>query len=112
LQGEERFINVMPIKEAWEVNSKENARIFYGMEEGGLLKNARDEKDIQEGMKNVPCMTRMEWCGKKIELVNHVGAIITKGRIVTCDIREHILDNHLGEVDVGVTILNCPNDRS
>jgi hypothetical protein len=55
----------------------------------------------QEGMKNVPCMKRMEWQGKKCELVNHVGEIIVEGKIVTYDPREPILDDELGELTVG-----------
>jgi hypothetical protein len=35
----------------------------------------------QEGMKNVLCMKRMEWWGRKCELVNHVGEIIVEGRL-------------------------------
>ncbi len=81
------------------------------MEEGGSLKSERGEKDIQEGMNNVPS-TRMEWHGNKCELVNHVGEIIIEGRIVMCDLKEHVLENDLGEVDVGVIILSCPNDKS
>ncbi len=63
-------------------------------------------------MKNVPCMKRMEWCGRKCELVNHVGEITAKGRIVACDPRKPILDDNLGETEVGVTILSCPKDTS
>jgi hypothetical protein len=44
--------------------------------------------------------------------VNHVGEIIIEGRIVMCDLKEHVLENDLGEVDVGVIILSCPNDKS
>jgi hypothetical protein len=62
-------------------------------------------------MKNVPCMKRMEWRARKCELVNHVGEIIVEGRIVAYDPREPILDNDLDETNVGVIILNCPNDN-
>jgi hypothetical protein len=44
--------------------------------------------------------------------VNHVGEMIAEGRIVACDLRELVLDDNLGETNVRVTILNCPNDRS
>ncbi len=54
----------------------------------------------------------MEWRGRKCELVNHIGKMIVEGRIVTCDPKKLILDNNLGEIDVGVTILSCANDRS
>ncbi len=64
----------------------------------------------QEGMKNVLCMKRMEWWGRKCELVNHVGETIVEGRIVACDPREPILDDDLGEIDIGVTILKYPKD--
>jgi hypothetical protein len=30
------------------------------MEEGGLSTSVKGEEDMQEGMKNVPCMKRME----------------------------------------------------
>jgi hypothetical protein len=38
--------------------------------------------------------------------------MIIERRIVTCDPKEHILDNNPGEIDVGVMILSCANDRS
>jgi hypothetical protein len=82
------------------------------MEEGGPSRNGRGEEDIHERMNYVPCMKRMEWHGRKCGLVNHVGEMIVKGRIIACDLRELVLDDDLGETNVGVTILNCPNDRS
>jgi hypothetical protein len=97
LEGEERFTNAAPIKEACEVSLKENVRITNGMEEGGPSRSSRGEEDIHEEMKYVPCMKRMEWHGRKCELVNHVGEMI-----VACDPRELVLDNNLGETDVGV----------
>jgi hypothetical protein len=55
----------------------------------------------------------MQWHGRKCALVNDVGEmIIAKGRIVMCDLRELVLNDDLGETDVGVTILSYPNDRS
>ncbi len=63
-------------------------------------------------MMYVPCMKRMEWCGRKCELVNHVREMIVERKIIVFDSRERILDNDLGEINVGFTILNYPNDRS
>jgi hypothetical protein len=111
-KGEERFTNATPIKEACEVSLEGNVRISNGMEEGGPSRSSRGEEDIHEEMKYVPCMKRMERHGRKCELVNHVGEMIVEGRIVACDPRELVLDNNLGETDVGVTILSYPNDRS
>ncbi len=112
LQGEERCTNVVPIEGVYEVSSKENARIFYGMEEGGPSRSGRGEEDIHERMNYVPCMKKMEWHGRKCGLVNHVGEMIAEGRIIVCDLRKLVLDNNLGETNVGVTMLNYPNDRS
>jgi hypothetical protein len=67
---------------------------------------------MEEGMKIVPCMKRMEWRGKKCESVNHVGKIIVERRIVAYDPRELVLDDNLGEIKVWVTILSCPKDTS
>ncbi len=63
-------------------------------------------------MMYVPCMKRMEWCGRKCESVNHVREMIVEGKIIVFNSREPILDNDLGEINVGFTILNCPNDKS
>jgi hypothetical protein len=67
---------------------------------------------MEEGMKKFPCMKRIEWRGRKCELMNHVGDIIVEGRIVVCDPREFVLDDDLGETKVGVIILGCPKDTS
>jgi hypothetical protein len=114
LQGDERCTNVVPINEVQEVSSEENVKFFDGMEEGGPSRSGRGEEDIHERMNYVPCMKRMEWCGRKYEyeMVNHVGKMIIEGRIVACDLKELVLDDDLGEINVGVTILNYPNDRS
>jgi hypothetical protein len=61
---------------------------------------------------NVPCMKRMQWHGRKCELVNHVGEIIVEGGIVACDPKEPILDDDLGETKVRATILKCPKNTS
>jgi hypothetical protein len=55
-------------------------------------------------------MKRMKWWGRKCELVNNVGKIVVEGRIVAYDPRELVLDDDLGEIDIGVTILNYPKD--
>jgi hypothetical protein len=107
LLREEISVNAVPIEEAWEVSLEEYIRIFDNREEDAL-----STSDMQEGMKFFPYMKRMEWCGRKRELVNHVGKNIVEGRIVTCDPKEPILDDDIGETDVGVTILNCLKDKS
>jgi hypothetical protein len=38
--------------------------------------------------------------------------MITEGRIVACDLKELVLDDDLNEINVAVTILSYPNDRS
>ncbi len=46
-------------------------------------------------------------------VVNDVGEmIIVEGKIVTCDLKELVLNDDLGETNVGVTILSYPNDTS
>ncbi len=55
---------------------------------------------------------RKEWCGKKCDVVNHVGENIAGGKIITCDLREPVPNEDLGENHVEVTILSCPNDKS
>ncbi len=102
----------MHIKEVQEVSSKKNVKFFDGMEEGGPSKNGRGEKDIHEGLNYVPCMTRMKWRWRKYELMNHVGKMIIERKIVACDLKELVLDDDLGEINVGVIILNYPNNRS
>jgi hypothetical protein len=47
-----------------------------------------------------------EVVGEKCELVNNVGKIVVEGKIVAYDPREPVLDDDLGEIDIGVTILN------
>lgn len=49
------FTNGAHIEKAREASSKENIKIPQGMEEGGPSTSVRGEKDMQEGMKNVPC---------------------------------------------------------
>jgi hypothetical protein len=44
--------------------------------------------------------------------LNDVGEMITKEKIMACDLKEPILDKDLGETNVGVSILNYPKDRS
>ncbi len=38
--------------------------------------------------------------------MNNVGKIVVEGKIVAYDPREPVLDDDLGEIDIGVTILN------
>jgi len=55
----------------------------------------------------------MQWHGRKCASVNDVrDLIIIERKIVTCDLRELVLNDDLSEIDVGVTILSYPNDRS
>jgi len=42
--------------------------------------------------------------------VDYIGVMIVKGWINACDPKELVLDEDLGETDVGVTILNYPHD--
>ncbi len=101
-------INVVLMEEAWEANSKENTKSSNYLKEGVPSITIRGDEEMEEGMKNVLCMKRMEWRGKKCELVKHVGKIIDEGRIVTHDPREPILDEDFGEIKVGVPISNYP----
>jgi hypothetical protein len=55
---------------------------------------------------------RKEWCGKKCDVVNHVEEKIVGGKITTCDPKEPIHNEDLGENHVVVTILSCPNHKS
>jgi hypothetical protein len=45
-------------------------------------------------------------------LINRVADIIVGRKIVAYDPRELVLDNDIGETEVGVIILNCPKDTS
>jgi hypothetical protein len=105
-------INVAPMEEDWEASLKENSRISDSSKEGAPSTTIRGDEEMEKRTKNVPCMKKMEWCGRKCELVNHVGYIIVEGRIVTCDPREPVLDDNLGETEVRVTILSFPKDAS
>jgi len=44
--------------------------------------------------------------------MNHVADIIVRRKIVAYNPRELVLDNDLGETEVGVRILSCPKDTS
>jgi len=105
-------INAALMEEDWDVSLKENSRISNSSKEGAPSTTIRGDEEMEERMKKIPCMEKMEWCRKKCELVNHVGDIIVEGRIVTCDPRELVLDDDLGETKVGVTILSFPKDTS
>jgi len=105
-------INVVPMEEDQEASSEENTRISNTSKEGAPSTTIRGDEKMEEGMKNVPCMKRIEWHGKKCELMNHVGNIIVGRRIVAYDPRELVLDDDLGEIEVGVRILSCPKDTS
>ncbi len=100
------------IEEAWKVSLEEKNKISDNLEEGASLTTVRGDEYMEKGMKNVPCMKRMVWHRTMCELLNHVGEIITEGRIVAYDPRELVLDDNLGETKVGVTILNYPKDIS
>jgi hypothetical protein len=103
-------INVVLMEEAWEVSSGENTRSFNYLKGGVPSITIRGDEEMEEGMKNVLCMKRMEWRGRKCELVNHVGEIIAEGRIVAHDPKEPILDEEFGEIKVGDLISNYPKD--
>jgi hypothetical protein len=44
--------------------------------------------------------------------VDYVGLFIASDRVITCDPREVVLDNQLGEGHVKVSILYCTNNIS
>jgi hypothetical protein len=84
-----------------EASSEENTRSFNYLKKGVPSITITSDEEMEEEMKNVLCMKRMEWCGRKCELVNHVGDIIVEGRIIAHDPREPILDEDFGEIKVG-----------
>jgi len=91
------------MEEAWEASSEEKNIIYDDLEEGALLMIVKGDEYMEKGMKNVPCMKSMLWRGRMCEWVNHVWKIIAEGRIIACDPKEHVLDDNLGETEVGVT---------
>jgi hypothetical protein len=91
---------------------EENTKIYDSSKEGAPSTTIKGDEKMENGMKNVPCLKRMEWRGKKCELVNHVEDITVEGRIVACDPREPVLDNDFGETEIGVTMLSCPKHTS
>ncbi len=48
--------------------------------------------------------------GGDFQLMDDVGVMIVKAQVNACDPREHVLDEDLGETNVGVTILSYPHD--
>jgi hypothetical protein len=42
--------------------------------------------------------------------VHDIGVVIVKGQINACDPKEVVLDENLGEIIIGVTILSYPRD--
>jgi hypothetical protein len=98
------------MEDAQEASSKENTRKSNYLKEHVPSITIRGDEEMEEGMKNVPCMKRMEWRGRKCELVNHFGKIIAEGKIVAHDPRELILDEDC-EIKVGVPILSYPKDK-
>ncbi len=100
------------MEEDQEVSSEENTRISNSSKEGAPSTTIRGDENMEEVMKNVPCMKIIEWHGRKCELMNHVLDIIVGRKIVAYDPRELVLDNDLGEIQVGVRILSCPKDTS
>jgi hypothetical protein len=95
LLEEEKSTNVVMMDKAWEVWSKENAIIFHctnvaPMEEdqeasleenteisdsskkGALSTTIKGDEEMEEGMKNAPCMKIIKWHERKCELMNHV----------------------------------------
>jgi hypothetical protein len=53
-------INVVLMEEAWEANSKENTRSSNYLKEGVPSITIRGDEEMEEGMKNVLCMKRIE----------------------------------------------------
>ncbi len=105
-------MNVAPMEDDEEASLEENTRISDSSKEGAPSTTIRGDEEMEEVMKNVPCLKRIEWNGRKCELMNRVADIIVGRKIVAYDPRELVLDNDLGEIKIGVRILSCPKDTS
>ncbi len=100
------------MEEDEEASLEENTRISDSSKKGALSTIIKGDEEMEEGRKNAPCMKIIEWHGRKCELMNHVRNIIVGRRIVAYEPKELVLDDDLGETEVGVRILNCPKDTS
>ncbi len=48
-----------------------------------------------------------QWLGAECDLVDNVGVFLAKGRVVTCNPHEAVLDDQLGKDHVGFYTLYC-----
>ncbi len=81
----------------------------------GSGQSSRGEAKFDTAQNNNTFLTissigRKFWHGKDCKLVDDIGVVIVKGRINACDPKEVVLDEDLGETNVGVTILSYPHD--
>ncbi len=91
-----------------------NIQSFPFHEEVGPLKIGNIHSHMLESHQNYINVIgiRRELCGKKFDMLNHVdGLPIDEKRIITCDLKEPILDKDLGENRLGVIIMNYSNDK-
>lgn len=86
VECKERSTNVAPIEDSWDVGLEEFATIFEAIEGDGLLKTRTVKDKIPENFDFVHNMRRMKWHGKKCQLLNDVGEMITEERLMACDL--------------------------
>lgn len=87
---DEGFANVTHVEDTSDPGSKEYARSFEGMEDGGALRFHTVEEDVPHNNNFIPCMKRMEWWGRMSVLLNYARGMVAQGWIVICDPREPI----------------------
>ncbi len=85
-----------------------------GWNEKGNGEEQHERGDNENGGRNFHIMLkgRCVWQGVECELVDDVGLFIASGHVISCDPKEVVLDNQLGEDHVGVSILYCLNNIS
>ncbi len=94
-----------------EVNGKEN---FEQNKQNYNQGNARKNDDAMYGHgvrwtnSNIVGRHYFEWRGVECDLVKNGGVFIAKGRVVTCDPYEIIIDDWLKEAHVRLCILYSP----
>jgi len=74
--------NGAPMEEDQEDSSEENTKISDNSKKGALSTTVKGDEEMEEGMKNPPCMKIIEWHGRKCELMNHVRNIIVGRRLL------------------------------
>jgi hypothetical protein len=85
-----------------------------GSNEKGNGEEEHERGDNENGRRNFHIMLkgRCVWQGVECELVDDVGLFIASGHVISCDPKEVVFDNQLGEDHVGVNILYCLNNIS